>query len=326
MTLVPSHRRILQFTLPMDLVDKDYTSLEPLSGLPSPKLARPMLTCPVAKQRSLLMNLVLLSHLHQQRLMLIILLESRRNSLVLVDDFRNNDSTASLVLLGPPMGLVDPVGGKKKRPNFVFSDEDSESEPMGRRWRRKLSDKVQKPLFLAHLKRDFNFRIKKSNAPKSPQTAPKSPDEVPTGDPSCVSPVTLKDTKYANKSVDKEETIDREERTERESDERKKVRSSSITQSIFLKKRMLLSKDVQLELYLHLPMEARFPEPAKEGKVRILRTPLPPAQADVRLHKRLYEFNRKWNKSVSEPLPRRDDARKRERSELLSSNDGYAIH
>lgn len=154
---------------------------------------------------------------------------------------------------------------------------------------------------------------------------------------------------------------------------RKKARSSSITQTMFLKRRMLLSKDLQLELLESslspnsisntLNSDTKFPSPSLQysrkpnhiigdepispqlslNPLRALRSPSPPPPgfhslevSSIRLQNKLItELNRKWNKATMEMTEKRLDlkdpttaspSKKRDRSELVSSTDSYAIH
>lgn len=124
----------------------------------------------------------------------------------------------------------------------------------------------------------------------------------------------------------------------------KKVRSSSISQSMFLKRRMLLLKDLQLELLelntapsspLNLmSSDTKFPTPSLPrperpcpsandnilsppqtlSPLRALRSPSPPLQsflpeeASTRLQNKLItELNRKWNKAVLDSTEKRQE-------------------
>lgn len=135
----------------------------------------------------------------------------------------------------------------------------------------------------------------------------------------------------------------------------KKLRNSSISQSIFLKKRMLLLKDIQLELLesnnnpgmastnVLNAADTKFPESLKPQSQELLddgnvadhsSLPSPPVgvEPNIRRNRLITELNRKWNKAVLDFPDRtsRDSstvsARKRERSELVSSTDSFAIH
>ncbi|PSK37956.1 hypothetical protein C7M61_003207 [Candidozyma pseudohaemuli] len=124
----------------------------------------------------------------------------------------------------------------------------------------------------------------------------------------------------------------------------KKVRSSSITQSMFLKRRMLLLKDLQLEL-LELnsspnsspnimSSDTKFPTPALPqphrpglsiiddnvspsqtfNPLRALRSPSPPPQcffseetSTRQQNKLITELNRKWNKAVFDSSEKRPE-------------------
>lgn len=120
----------------------------------------------------------------------------------------------------------------------------------------------------------------------------------------------------------------------------KKSRSSLITQSMFLKKRMLLSKDLQLELLETgtspssppiAPLDTRFPQPpllhtqrpasailedspVEVSTLRNCRSTSPPLQnflqqeaSVLQQNKLITELNKKWNKSVVDSADKRLD-------------------
>lgn len=255
------------------------SSSETLSGSSSPQVLR-LVNVPVQtkKQRSSSMNSIGSNHSTQQRSMSINSLELPRNSIVSIDDnflrATRNNSSASLTSLAP---LVSPNETTKdnyvshrlskfrpKNSSAVMSDDDSESEntPSRFKWRRSSSDKVLKPTFLSSLKKDFKFRYDNHCTPKVSSAHPSSKgldDSIPsplslTTDASSypthhhhhhhMSPTShLHHLQHAPDSE-----LDPLPMPPRPIGSGKKMRTSSITQSIFLKKRLLLSKDIQLEL------------------------------------------------------------------------------
>lgn len=223
---------------------------------------------------------------NHHRSMSIISLELPRNSIVSIDDNflrpMRNDSTASLTSLVPHVSPNEPKDSyashrmSKIRPktnSAVYSDDDSESELLSSRfrWRRRSSDKVLKPAFLSNLKKDFKFKYDNHLIPKV-TTAPPTIKPLEDSTPSPLSMAHegsalhtphhhLHHVHFANSSHHASSNhnanpshlhhlpdpdLDALPASARAAG--KKQRNSSITQSIFLKKRLLLSKDIQLEL------------------------------------------------------------------------------
>lgn len=349
------------------------SSSEPLSGSASPHVVRLPTVPPSKKQRSSSMNSVSSNHSTHQRSMSIISLESPRNSIVSLEDnflrpTRNNstNSLASLSALSPFDSKDTFVIGRKvksKASSAVFSDEDSELElqisVQRAKWRRRSSEKIQKPSFLASLKKDFKFKYDNHLKPKS---VPPNAKFMEDGTPSPLSIATdgsglplhrnhqsqlLHHTSMSLTSMSHTPMsayhnpgeLDYELPAPQRAPG-KKLRTSSITQSIFMKKRMLLSKDIQLELLLsHSPAvsppthsDARFPvilqplplrgqihnllslhrndDAPQSPPMRSSPSPPPlqiPSEPSVRQQNKLiYELNRKWNKAVFDTNDRKD--------------------
>lgn len=171
---------------------------------------------------------------------------------------------------------------RAKTSSAVLSDEDSESEIFISRfrWRRRSSEK-NPPNFLSNLKRDFKFKYDRVSEPPKPSSkllddpAP-SPLSLNSDLPLPQLSMHLPSTNIHNSSSSPHTlhvslsapnipstafpqpsssplTASHSLLTEIEADippltQGKKVRTSSISQSIFLKRRLLLSKDIQLEL------------------------------------------------------------------------------
>lgn len=306
------------------------SSSETLSGSSSPHVLK-LVSAPVQskKQRSSSMNSIGSNTSNQHRSMSIISLELPRNSIVSIDDNflrpARNDSSASLTSLVP---LVSPNESKdsyvshrmsKIRPktnNVVYSDDDSESELLMSRfkWRRRSSDKILKPTFLSSLKKDFKFKYDNHLVPKV-SSAPPTTKALEDSTPSPLSLANegaglhtpnhnLHHVHLANPSHLHHQQhypdpdLDPLPVSSRTAG--KKQRNSSITQSIFLKKRLLLSKDIQLELLgPHSQLlgtsasmaneETRFPgvllpTPLRGLLHRYLLLPEPPALAPSTMH------------------------------------------
>lgn len=304
------------------------------------------------------MNSVGSNHSTNRRSMSIISLGLPRNSIVSIDDTflrptRNNSNT-SLTSLSAGASPGDfsrdhyTIGNSlnrhvvmRRNTNAVVSDEESEGEhTVSRlRWRRRSSEKVQKPSFLSSLKKDFKFQYDRDVKPKLASPAKAVEDSTPL-------PLSL-----AHEHADHD-------------DDRKKLRTSSISHSMYLKKKLLLSKDIQIELLGHASSpptassETRFPFPtlplpsptrgaihnylsSHEGALPSRSSPLPPLPASLlplpthvplsaesslrQQNKLIYELNRKWNKAMFTLSDRREERdaplRKRGRSELVSSSD-----
>lgn len=336
------------------------SSSEALSGPSSPQIIK-LTTVPASKkQRSSSMNSVSSNHSTNQRSMSIISLESPRNSIVSIDDnflrpTRNNSNTSlnSYTALSPnDSNMKDNyvIGNRKLRPktsSAVFSDEDSELEIhisgySRAQWRRRSSDKIQKPTFLTSLKKDFKFKYDNYLKPKVVPPASKFVEDV-TPSPLSLSidgsglPLHHNHNVHLHTSTGLNPQLPEVEPDNSTVPARKagkKLRTSSITQSIFLKKRMLLSKDIQLELLqTHGPplsptlpsADTRFPSFLQPPPLRGLihnflslhgnedapqlppsrNSPSPPLLYNVQSepsfrqqNKLIYELNRKWNKAV----------------------------
>lgn len=252
------------------------SSTDAHSDVESPRLTKPnpsalahtpQLHPKVKHQRSSSINSLTSTHSTHQRSLSLVSLESPRNSIVSIDDVfirptRNNSSSslASLGGAGSPKELPkDNISllsrlpkGKYKSSCVILSDEEvSESEHHATRsigLRRKSSDKKQKPTFLSSLKKDFKFRydhelkLKHSLANNSTLTTRITEDSHPS--PLSLSVEGTQDIATPINILEEEvSTI-----PHRSSTQGKKVRSSSMTQSMFLKKKFLFSKDIQLEL------------------------------------------------------------------------------
>lgn len=243
------------------------------SGSTSPHVLRPTPASTLhTKQRSSSINSVGSTQSTQHRSMSIVSLGSPRNSIISVDDFllrpTRNNSTASLALLGPaasPDVLRDSPAGrvfksKPKSTSAILSDEEfSESEHTFLRLgsqRRRSSDKKQKPTFLSNFKK--NFRFKHDSKPADP-LRPRAPSLSTKFDDNTPSPLSLANETGLFLDDDAHRSAP------------KKLRSSSITQSILLKKRILLSKDIQMELLSNHPPGQTFPSSSSDTKY-----PFPP--------------------------------------------------
>lgn len=239
------------------------SSSEALSGSTSPHVLKlNVIPAQQKKQRSLSMNSIGSNHSTQHRSMSIISLELPSNSIVLIDDNflrpTRNNSTASLASLAPHVSPNDIVKDtvkdnyashrmskfRLKNASAVMSDEESESENVVLRfkWRRRSSDKVSKPTFLLSLKKDFKFKydnhlvLKVALGLKLEDLTP-SPLSLSTDAPqSAHLPVHYHDPDAEAVPTSSRAILG------------KKLRTSSITQLMFMKKRLLLSKDIQLEL------------------------------------------------------------------------------
>lgn len=276
----------------MSVSGRNSPSSEVMSGSPSPHVLRPLVTPQTSqKQRLLSMNLVSsMQSASFQRSMSIISLGLPRNSIVSIDDNflrpTRNNSTSSLASLGQVSGantntntnaapdsikdfvLVNRLQKmRQKNSSAILLDEDSETEIAGSRfrWRRRSSDKIQKPPPLSALKKDFKFKYDhylklKSQPPPVPPAArllddstpsPNSPADVPLS-AQALAPISVPTSPASTSLDDSRNPV-------------KKLRNSAITQLMFLKKRLLMSKDFQLELHPHaVPMlgaDTNFPGP-----------------------------------------------------------------
>lgn len=256
------------------------SSSEALSGSSSPQVLK-LTTIPpqLKKQRSSSMNSVGSNQSTQHRSMSIISLELPSNSIVSLDDNflrpTRNNSTASLSSLAPHVSPNDTVKDnyashriskfRLKNASSVMSDEESEPESVVSRfkWRRRSSDKVLKPTFLSSLKKDFKFKYDNHLVSKVSSSAPPA-RSIDDSTPSPLS-LTTDASIYPGQHHPHNSHIsqvghhlsphnfqdtdnDIHPSSARSLASGKKLRTSSITQSIFLKKRLLLSKDIQLEL------------------------------------------------------------------------------
>lgn len=326
--------------------------------------------------------------------MSIISLELPRNSIVLIDDNfirpTRNNSSASLTSLVPLASPNDPAKDnyishrltriRAKNSSAIVSDDDSESEhvPSRFRWRRRSSEKVQKPAFLSSLKKDFKFKYDRIVLPKLSLAPPAThPDDITASPLSLASdlalaahihhihnhhvgPMAHAHQHQLHHALDS----DLDALPPPRSLGAKKLRTSPITQSIFLKKRLLLSKDIQLELlgghntHTHatsasIPADnTRFPAslpvlPVPQAglihtyllvhnadilaPLAVRKSPSPPREtSEIRLQNKLItELNRKWNKTSLDDGRRMENvvptiSKKRVRSELVSSSDSYS--
>lgn len=277
---------------------------------------------PGTKQhRSSSINSICSTQSTHQRSLSWVSLESPRNSIVSIDDIflrptRNNSNT-SLASLG---GMTSPKEipkdnislatrlpkGKLKSSCVVLSDEDiSEPEHNSIRsvaWRRKSSEKVQKPTFLPSLKRDFKFKYDKEVKQK-PLTSNPINTSLPINtqhrllDDSQPSPLALTSevTQPAATPLKllEDDTVTTHSRT---SVTAKKARSSSMTQSMFLKKKLLLSKDLQLELLSG--HQSPFPSPA--ATVADTRYPFPSVKLPMPTRDLIHNF---LSSHGNEPMP-----------------------
>lgn len=200
-----------------------------------------------------------------QRSLSLVSLELPRNSIVSIDDIfirpPRNDSSSSLASLG---GAGSPkelprdnlllatrlLKNKIKSSCVILSDEEnseSEHHPVRAGYRRKSSEKILKPTFLSSLKRDFKFKydhdFKQKQTVNSPTSAPRVVED------SHPSPLSL-NVEGPHQSAMPLNILDDEASSSihRGALPGKKLRSSSMTQLMFLKKKLFLSKDIQLEL------------------------------------------------------------------------------
>lgn len=253
------------------------SSTDAHSDVESPRLAKqtpsllvhtPQLHAKAKHQRSSSINSLTSTHSTHQRSLSLVSLESPRNSIVSIDDVfirptRNNSSSslASLGGAGSPKELPkDNISllsrlpkAKYKSSCVILSDEEiSESEHHSIKslgLRRKSSEKKQKATFLSSLKKDFKFKYdheaKLKHALATTSTLPSRLLED-----SHASPLSISTEGNQNVVASPINILDEDGSTllHRSSLPGKKVRSSSMTQSMFLKKKFLFSKDIQLEL------------------------------------------------------------------------------
>lgn len=238
----------------------------------------PQLHSKAKQQRSSSINSLTSTQSTHQRSLSLVSLESPRNSIVSIDDIfirptrnNSNSSLASLGGAGSPKELPKdhiPLSSRLPKSKFksscvILSDEEiSESEHHPTRsatWRRKSSEKKQKPSFLSSLKKDFKFKydheIKQKPVINNVTSTPIAARLMEDSHPSPLS-LSVEGTHLATSQPTSTQLTatplnmleDDANSALRASVSTKKVRSSSMTQSMFLKKKLLLSKDLQLEL------------------------------------------------------------------------------
>lgn len=235
----------------------------------SAQIHTPQMHPKTTQQRSSSINSLGSTHSTHQRSMSLVSLESPRNSIVSIDDFfirpTRNNSSSSLASLG---GAGSPKETPKDGPTFssrlpkgkfkascvILSDEEIlESEHHSFRFlgkRRKSGDKVPKPTFLSSLKNDFKFKYDHDCKQKLPTSSMNTASALGSRlvEEGLPSPLSLS-IEGSNQAVNPLNTLEEEIPAPhvRAPISGKKIRSSSMTQSMFLKKKFLLSKDLQLE-------------------------------------------------------------------------------
>ncbi|RKP32074.1 hypothetical protein METBISCDRAFT_26026 [Metschnikowia bicuspidata] len=244
-------------------------STEMPSDYESPRGPRPAPLFPLhaasrpKTHRSSSINSVTSTSTHQRSLSLVSL-ESPRNSIVSIDDVfvrpPRSDSSCSLVSLGagsPKDAPRDPLVARPSKTRARSScvavlDEDiSESEYLPLRaqaWRRKSCDKVPRPMQLFSLKKDFTFpydvdcKLRPAKPSPTPSQAPRASED------SHPSPLSL-----SAEGARPPTHIVLDDDLPCSTVASKKVRSSSVTHSMLLKKKFLLSKEIRLELLAGSP-------------------------------------------------------------------------
>lgn len=322
------------------------SSSEPVSGSTSPLVIKPA-TIIAHKPRSLSMNSNCSAHSNHNRSLSIISLESPRNSIVSFDDgftrSPRNDSNASLSsMVGNNGGMTPPLGGSKEtlRLNHkivpkasstaITSDEDSEVEQKStfNCQCNKKGRYYSEPAPNSYLKKDFEFQyginVNKngkhnnySNIHLNPYPNHRHIDIKPATDvkSDIPPPPLMLDTSDQNTEI--KDLTDKTDRTDKVIAKKiKPVNKTNRThQSMYLKKKLIYSKDLQLELMnsntsMGKHLDTRFIESAPSS----LRSANPNFKAQIKdfenepimttlehQNKLITKLNEKWNKSLITP-------------------------
>lgn len=323
------------------------SSSEPVSGSTSPLVIKPA-TIIAHKPRSSSMNSNCSAQSNHNRSLSIISLESPRNSIVSFDDGftrpPRNDSNVSLSsMVGNNGGMTPPSGGSKEtlRLNHkivpkasstaITSDEDSEVEQKSifNCQCNKKGRYYSEPAPKSYLKKDFEFQyginVNKngrhnnySNIHVNPYPNNRHIDNIkPATDvKSDITPPPLM-LDAANQNTEIKDLADKTDRADKVI--AKKIKSVNKTnrthQSMYLKKKLIYSKDLQLELMnsnnnMGKHLDARFIEPAPSS----LKNANPNFKAQIKdfenepiittlehQNKLITKLNEKWNKSLITP-------------------------
>lgn len=252
------------------------TVSRPASGSNSPQISK---ASSFHKQRSSSLNSASSTHLTRQRSMSIVSLESPRNSIVSTDDFptkpTRNNSNSSLSSMNalissaaaspvdlptyapslgkPPKVRAKTLGSMGKNACAIISDDEfSELELMIRslRWRRSSGERP--PGLTPTLKRDFHFKSDSSKHRSPILSSQYSPNGLQKLQEDLVpSPLSI-----CEDGAPSQGTLAFQIRDDHSGSKQspfttsvsKKTKTSNISHSMFLKKKLLFSKDVQFEL------------------------------------------------------------------------------
>lgn len=319
------------------------SSSEPVSGSTSPLIIKPA-TIIAHKPRSSSMNSNCSTHSNHARSLSIISLESPRNSIISLDDGftrpPRNDSNVSLSsMVGNNGGMTPPLGGCKETirlnhknipktsSTVITSDEDSEVEQksisncMCKRNGRYYSE----PAPNSYLKKDFEFQYggnvnkngKHNNCgsvhintnhrhmDRRPSTDNKS-DIIP-------SPLILN---AEHEKTEAKFVTDKPDKVIAKKIKPVNNKSNRAHQSIYLKKKLIYSKDLQLELMnsntsMGKHLDTRFTETSSSSPKSSNSTNLKAQIKDFETepiittlehqNKLITKLNEKWNKSLVTP-------------------------
>lgn len=322
------------------------SSSEPVSGSTSPLVIKPA-TIIAHKPRSSSMNSNCSAHSNHNRSLSIISLESPRNSIVSFDDGftrpPRNDSNVSLSsMVGNNGGMTPPSGGSretlclnhkivpKASSTAITSDEDSEVEQKStfNCLCNKKGRYYSEPAPNSYLKKDFEFQyginVNKSgkhnnysNIHVNPYPNHRHIDTKPATDvkPDIPPLPLMVDTAAQNTEIN--DLTDKTDRTDKVIAKKiKPVNKTNRThQSMYLKKKLIYSKDLQLELMnsntsMGKHLDTRFTESAPSS----LRSAFPNLKAQIKdfenepimttlehQNKLITKLNEKWNKSLIAP-------------------------
>lgn len=312
------------------------SSSEPVSGSTSPLVIKPA-TIMAHKPRSSSMNSNGSMHSNHTRSLSIISLESPRNSIVSLEDGLTrpprNDSNVSLSsLVGNNGGMTPPLASSREtlRLNHkmmpkvsgtaITSDEDSEAEQRTTfhcKCKRKKSASDEDRT--SYIKKDFEFQygspvdIHAKNSDRSNSIAINNNTHQNTNRP-------VLDTKLVHDftppplilDANTTETKDLSDNTISKKIKTVNNKTNSIHQSIYLKKKLMYSKDLQLELLnsnnsMERHVDTRFIETVPSG----LRNTRPNLSIQIKdfekepiittlehQNKLISKLNEKWNKSL----------------------------
>lgn len=277
---------------------------EPLSsGSTSPRILRPF------KPRSSSINSQTSNNSHHRSLS-IASMESPRNSIVSIDEFRlstRNNSTTSLNELNLKNKDKDRLINTRLKNNInttvLFSDEDSETERPIRR--RSKSNSFLKKDF----KIKFSEQLKKSNL--SPITLPKlefkaqnlSPESTVSPNQSISSPQTFSPTNFETPSPLSLNLGDLPKKVIEQNRENFKRKSTKGGYS--LKKNLLFSKDVRMELtgedfkltFVKEPKEPKEVKEKEEKEKEEKEEKKGPILSTLQQQNLINQMNRKWSKT-----------------------------